>query len=55
MVADVTVGGQTKRGLKKAAGSTGAAIMVFGYVTRLPGSGKVRFLHTGSFGTFIAP
>ena len=43
MVADVTFGGLTRRGLKKA--TSGSAVV--GYVTRLP-TGKVRFLHRGT-------
>lgn len=46
MVADVTVSALTKRGLKKATASTGANILVFGWVTRLPGGGKVRYWKT---------
>ncbi len=47
VVADVTIGGLTKRGLIKASGS--GQHMVEGIVTRLPGGGKVRFLHTAPF------
>lgn len=42
VVADVTVGGQTKRGLDKISASTGI-YLVFAYVTRLVGTGKVRY------------
>jgi len=42
MVSDVTFGGLTRRGLKKA--TSGKAVV--GYVTKLP-TGKVRFLHSG--------
>lgn len=45
MVADVTVGGQTKRGLKLA--TTGK--WAVGYVTKAPVNGKVRFQHRGMF------
>ncbi len=47
VVADVTIGGLTKRGLKKASG--GGQHFVQGVVTKLPGGGKVQFLHTGGF------
>lgn len=47
VVADVTIGGLTKRGLKLAAGA--GQHMVQGIVTRLPGGGKVQFLHQGMF------
>lgn len=40
MVTDVTIGGLTKRGLKKATGT--GQHLVFAYVTRLP-TGKVRY------------
>jgi hypothetical protein len=43
MVDAVTVGGvANKRGLKKLSASSGQHL-VFGYVTRLPGGGKVRY------------
>lgn len=48
MVGDVTVGGLTKKGLIKAAG-TG---LVVGSVTRLP-TGKVRYLKTDPFLTTV--
>ena len=41
VVADVTVGGLTKKGLKKY--GTTATYPIRGWVTRLPGSGKVRY------------
>lgn len=47
VVADVTIGGLTKRGLKLAAGA--GQHFVQGIVTRLPGGGKVRFIHQGAF------
>jgi hypothetical protein len=47
VVGDVTIGGLTKRGLLKAAGS--GQHFVQGVVTRLPGGGKVRFIHQGAF------
>lgn len=47
VVTDVTVGGLTKRGLALASGA--GQHLVEGIVTRLPGGGKVRFLHTGPF------
>jgi hypothetical protein len=47
VVADVTVGGLTKRGLIKAVGA--GQHYVAGIVTKLPGGGKVRFIHTGGF------
>lgn len=44
-VQDVNVlGYATRRGLKL---KTGASVLVVGYVSRLPGSGKVRFVHFG--------
>ncbi len=43
VVADVTVSGLTKRGLKKLPAASGTYNVV-GRVTRLPGSGKVRYL-----------
>lgn len=43
VVADVTVGGLVKRGLKKIPAASGTYGVV-GRVTRLPGSGKVRYL-----------
>lgn len=42
-VQDVTVGGLTRRGLAKKVAATG--VVVVGYVSRLPGGGKVRFIH----------
>lgn len=47
VVADVTIGGLTKRGLIKAAGS--GQHLVVGIVTRLTSTGKIRFLHQGFF------
>jgi hypothetical protein len=47
VVADVTIGGLTKRGLKLAAGA--GQHMVVGVCTKLPGGGKIRFLHRGIF------
>lgn len=47
VVADVTIGGLTKRGLIKAAGA--GQHMVQGVVTRLPGGGKVQFIHQSMF------
>lgn len=47
VVADVTVGGLTKRGLKLAAGA--GQHLVVGVVTRLFGGGKARFLHQANF------
>lgn len=46
VVADVTAAGGTKKGLILAAG-VGVQHLVVGWVTRLPASGKVRFIHTG--------
>lgn len=43
MVDTVVIGALNKRGLKKAT----AGKFVVGHVTKLPGSGKVRFLHRG--------
>jgi hypothetical protein len=42
VVQDVTIGGLTKRGLAKLGGGAGQHLL-FGYVTRLPGGGKVRY------------
>jgi len=42
VVADVTVGGLTKRGLDKISASTGI-YLVFAYVTRLVGTTKLRY------------
>lgn len=42
-VQDVNIGGIVRRGLA-VTGSTSGRIIV-GYVTRLPGSGRVRFIH----------
>lgn len=47
VVADVTIGGLTKRGLKLAAGS--GQHFIHGIVTKLPGGGKVQFVHMGGF------
>lgn len=47
VVDDVTVDGLVRKGLKEAAGV--GQHFVVGQVTRLPGSGKVRFVHTGGF------
>lgn len=47
VVDDVTVDSLTRKGLKEAAGA--GQHFVIGQVTRLPGGGKVRFLHTGGF------
>jgi len=47
VVADVTVDALTRKGLKKAVGV--GQHFVVGQVTRLPGGGKVRFVHTGGF------
>jgi hypothetical protein len=46
-VDDVTVDSQTKQGLVLAAGA--GQHFIVGQVTRLPGNGKVRFIHTGGF------
>lgn len=43
MVCDVTVGGLTKRGLKKMSVSAGTNALLFGWVTRLPSTGTIRF------------
>jgi len=45
MVGDVTVGGQTKRGLKLAT----AGKFAVGYVTKTAANGKIRFQHRGIF------
>lgn len=45
-VQDVTISALTKRGLALKVASSGG-IVVQGYVTRLPGGGKVRFWHPG--------
>ena len=42
-VQDITYMGATKRGLAKKVASS--AVVVVGYVSRLPGDGKVRFVH----------
>lgn len=42
VVQNVTVGGLNKRGLAKLGVGAGAHLL-FGYVTRLPGGGKVRY------------
>lgn len=47
VVDDVTVDALTRKGLKEAAGA--GRHFIIGQVTRLPGGGKVRFLHTGGF------
>jgi len=47
VVADCTIGGLTKRGVIKAAGT--GQHMVVGIVTRLTATGKIRFLHQGFF------
>jgi hypothetical protein len=46
-VQDVTVDALTRKGLKEAAGS--GQHYIVGQVTRLPGSGIVRFIHQGGF------
>ena len=46
MVGDVTIGGQTKRGVLKATGASGTVEV--GFVTKLP-TGKVRFQRTPPF------
>jgi hypothetical protein len=44
-VQDVNIlGFATRRGL---GAKTGAAVLVVGYVTKLPGNGVIRFVHTG--------
>lgn len=45
VVQDVTVGGLTKRGLAKLGAGAGQHL-IFGWVTRLPGGGKVRYWKT---------
>lgn len=45
-VQDVTYGGLTRRGLAKKVAAAG--VVVVGYVSRLPGGGKVRFIHLGN-------
>lgn len=45
VVQDVTIGGLTKRGLKKL-GVGGGEHMIFGYVTKVL-SGKLRYIHIG--------
>jgi len=47
VVDDVTIDTLTKQGLLEAAGA--GQHFVVGQVTRLPGGGKVRFIHTGGF------
>lgn len=47
VVDDVTVDALTRKGLLEASGA--GRHLVVGQVTRLPGGGKVRFLHTGGF------
>lgn len=47
-VQDVTIGGQAKRGLAILTGAAGTGVVVVGYVSRLPGGGKVRFVHMGN-------
>ena len=47
VVDDVTVDTLTKQGLKLAAGA--GQHFIVGQVTRLPGNGRVRFVHTGGF------
>lgn len=44
-VQDVTVDGLTRRGLAKKVAAAGTGVVVVGYVSRLPGGGKVRFVH----------
>lgn len=51
VVVDVTVGVAGKRGLQKVSGTPGP-YRVFGYVTRLPGGGKVRYLVPFAGGTY---
>lgn len=46
-VTDVTISALTKQGLAEAAGA--GEHWIVGIVTRLPGSGKVRFWHNGGF------
>lgn len=46
-VQDVTYLGGTKRGVKKAAAQAGRCIV--GVVSKLPGSGKVRFVHFANY------
>lgn len=46
-VGDVTINSLTKQGLLEAAG--GGQHWIVGVVTRLPGSGVVRFWHNGGF------
>lgn len=47
-VQDVTYQSLTKRGLAKKVGAGGTGVVVIGYVSRLPGGGKVRFVHFGN-------
>lgn len=47
-VQNVTYGGLTKRGLALKVGASGSGVVVVGYVSRLPGSNKVRFIHMGN-------
>ena len=48
MVGVVTVGGLTKKGLKKVGSTAATTYVVRAYVTRLPGGGKVRYWMPGA-------